>query len=192
MVNTALSILPVRPAVQSGHRARGAAGGLAATRYGGAVELVERTAVLAQLDGALAEARAGSGAIVLLGGDAGVGKTSVARAFVERGGPALRVLWGSCEPLATPEPLGPFHDMAPLRPLLSTGLQRVELLRSLLDTLRSTPTTVMVVDDAHWADDATLDALRFLGRRIRTTPGVLVVTFREDEARSGSAPRRRR
>jgi DNA-binding CsgD family transcriptional regulator/tetratricopeptide (TPR) repeat protein len=150
------------------------------------MELVERAPLLTQLGGLLARARAGSGSVVLLGGEAGVGKTSAARAFVAREAAALRVLWGSCEPLVTPEPLGPFHDMAPLASVLAAQPSRVDLLAALLNELRGVPTTVMVVDDAHWADEATLDALRFLGRRIHGVPGMLVVTFREDEMLGGS------
>ena len=149
------------------------------------MQLVERAALLADLDAWLAEARLGSGSMVLLGGEAGVGKTSVARAFVDQRPPSWRVLWGSCEPLVTPDALAPFHDMAPIAAVLAAKPGRVELFRALLDELVTTP-TLMVVDDAHWADDATLDALRFIGRRVQTTHGLLLVTFREEEAPGGS------
>jgi DNA-binding CsgD family transcriptional regulator/tetratricopeptide (TPR) repeat protein len=145
------------------------------------MELVERAPLLTELAGLLARARAGTGCLVLLGGEAGVGKTSAVRAFVALEPAALRVLWGSCEPLVTPEPLGPFHDMAPLAPVLAAQPARVDLLGALLGELRVAPTTVMIVDDAHWADEATLDALRFLGRRVHGTTGMLLVTYREDE-----------
>jgi predicted ATPase len=133
------------------------------------MELVERAELLGALDGFLAEARAGSGRLVLLSGEAGVGKTSLVRAFVART-PGVRVLWGACDPLATPEPLAPFHDMAPLAPALARRPRRVELLTAILDELRRQPVTVMVVDDAHWADEATLDAVRYVGRRVHAPP----------------------
>lgn len=150
------------------------------------MELVERSALLAQLGVFLAAARSGSGCVVLLGGDAGVGKTSLVRAFVTQDAASDRVLWGSCEPLVTPEPLGPFHDMAPIAPAIAAGPSRVALLRTLLAELAAPPSTVMVIDDAHWADDSTLDALRFLGRRVHTTTGLLLIAYREDEAHGGS------
>jgi DNA-binding CsgD family transcriptional regulator/tetratricopeptide (TPR) repeat protein len=149
------------------------------------MRLVERAELLADLDTWLAEARLGSGSMVLLGGEAGVGKTSIARAFVDHQPPSWRVLWGSCEPLVTPEALAPFHDMAPVAAVLATQPSRVELFRALLAELVTT-STLMVVEDAHWADDVTLDALRFIGRRVQTTHGLLLVTFREEEAPSGS------
>ena len=149
------------------------------------MRLVERAELLADLDGWLAEARLGSGSMVLLGGEAGVGKTSVARAFVDQRAPSWRALWGSCEPLVTPEALAPFHDMAPIDAVLAANPGRVELLRALHGELVTTP-TLMVVEDAHWADDATLDALRFIGRRVQATHGLLLVTFREEEAPGGS------
>jgi DNA-binding CsgD family transcriptional regulator/tetratricopeptide (TPR) repeat protein len=149
------------------------------------MQLVERAELLAELDAWLAEARLGSGSVVLLGGEAGVGKSSVARAFVEQQAPSWRVLWGSCEPLVPPEALGPFHDMLPMAAVLAAHPGRVALLRALLAELETTP-TVMVAEDAHWADDATLDALRFIGRRVQTTHALLLVTFREEEATVGS------
>jgi DNA-binding CsgD family transcriptional regulator/tetratricopeptide (TPR) repeat protein len=150
------------------------------------MQLVERTALLAKLGTFLAEARDGSGSVVLLGGEAGVGKTSVARAFVAQHAASLRALWGSCEPLVTPEPLGPFHDMPPLAALIAGRPDRVELFSALLDELKRLPVSLMVIDDAQWADDATLDALRFLGRRVHSTPGMMLITFRDDEAPGGS------
>lgn len=149
------------------------------------VLLIERAELLMQLRAFLADARAGSGRVVLLGGEAGVGKTSLARAFVARDAASARVFWGSCEPLVTPEALGPFHDMPPIAPVIAAQPSRVELLGALLEELRISPATVMVIEDAHWADDATLDAIRFLGRRVHATHGLLVLTFREDDA-SGS------
>lgn len=149
------------------------------------MELVERGELLATLSAYLAEARAGSGRLVLLSGEAGVGKTSLVRAFTAQESGA-RVLWGTCDPLATPEPAAPFHDMAPLATVLAGKPVRVELLTAILDELRPAPVTVMVVDDAHWADEVTLDAVRFLGRRIHTTSALVLVTFREDELAPGA------
>ena len=51
----------------------------------------------------------------------------------------------------------------------------------LLGLLRDGQRWVWVIEDAHWADGATLDLLRFLARRIASLPVLLVVSYREDE-----------
>jgi DNA-binding CsgD family transcriptional regulator len=143
------------------------------------VELLERDDHLAQLDRLLAGARAGSGRMVLISGDAGVGKTSLVRAFLERLPSSVRVLWGACDPLDAPRPLGPFRDMAPIAAALDDRHGRQDVLAALLAALEAQP-TVMVVEDVHWADEPTLDALRFIGRRIDRSSGLLIATFREE------------
>ena len=134
--------------------------------------LLEREEPLGALQGALAEAVAGSGRMVLVAGDAGVGKTALARALVDAAGTPERVLWGACDPLSTPRPLGPFADLAVACGGSAPGGHRAPVqpargLRARCATsCRPTP-AVVVVEDAHWADQATLDVLRLLGRRIR-------------------------
>ena len=121
---------------------------------------------------ALTSAVTAGGRLVFVGGEAGVGKTTLVRAFEARVG--LRVLRGSCENLATPTPLGPFVDIAAeaggsLAELLAEASDPRLVARALLAEL-SQP-AVAVIEDVHWADEATLDALRVLGRRIDGTPG---------------------
>jgi DNA-binding CsgD family transcriptional regulator/tetratricopeptide (TPR) repeat protein len=142
------------------------------------MQLVEREGLLerldAYLDGAWTEGR-----LVLLGGESGVGKTSLVRRFVETLPDRFRVLWGACDPLSTPRPLAPFQDMTPLTAVLEEQQGKHGLLTALLGELSRD--TVMVVEDAHWADEATLDVLRFIGRRVTGTASVVLVTFRDDE-----------
>jgi DNA-binding CsgD family transcriptional regulator len=132
-------------------------------------DLLERDDLLARL-GSL---RADGGRLVFVGGEAGVGKTSLVRAFAT--GASAPVLWGFCENLTTPTPLAPFLDVGDVA---SSGEPRV-VARALLDALRST--TVLVVEDVHWGDQATLDVLRVLGRRIDSTPSLVLATYRDDE-----------
>jgi DNA-binding CsgD family transcriptional regulator/tetratricopeptide (TPR) repeat protein len=146
------------------------------------VRLVEREGLLARLGACLVQAEM-TGRLALIGGEAGVGKTSLARAFVEGCGAGVRVLWGACDPLSTPRPLAPFLDMAPLAALLEGSAGGHGLLTALLGEL--SVQGVMVVEDAHWADEATLDALRFIGRRVTGTRSVVVVTYRDDEVGAG-------
>src|SRR5262245_47182235 len=141
------------------------------------MHLVERDDLLARLESWSRQAPT-TGRLVLIGGEAGAGKTSLARAFVDRSD-GFRVLWGACDPLSTPRPLAPFRDMAPLSGVLEEERGKHGLLTALLDEL--SVETVMVVEDAHWADEATLDALRFVGRRVTATHSVVLVTYRDDE-----------
>jgi predicted ATPase len=154
-------------------------------------ELLEREAALDGLRAALADAARGEGRIVLVAGEAGIGKTSVVRAFLAdlAGDGGVRVLRGACDHLVTPRELGPFHDLAPLaRPALRTALAAGdvrEVFEALLDEVAS-PVTVIVVEDVHWSDDATIDALAFLARRVDSHPALIVVTYRDDEVAAGS------
>jgi DNA-binding CsgD family transcriptional regulator len=146
--------------------------------------LLEREDLLGALQRALTDAVAGSGRMVLVAGDAGVGKTALARALVDAAGTPERVLWGACDPLSTPRPLGPFADLAVasggnLRAVISRPCGPHEVFGALRDDLLAGP-AVVVIEDVHWADQATLDVLRLLGRRIMTMPALVVVTYREE------------
>ena len=149
--------------------------------------LLERESALETLGGWFAEARAGRGRLVLVSGEAGVGKTALVSEFAVRHRPAARVLWGACDPLTTPRPLGPLADVAPavggrLDQLLRDEAPRQVLFGALLDRLRdSGVATILVIEDVHWADEATLDLLRFLARRLGPAATLLVVTYRDDE-----------
>ena len=172
------------------------------------MELLERGAFLESLEGWLAAARSGEGCMVLLGGEAGIGKTALARAFCDRHGADARVLWGACDALRTPRPLGPLLDITrevggELARLVSAEPTRHRLFGAFLDLLGSaggpdspgpvpsgdppgrTLPVVAVVEDAHWADEATLDLLVFLGRRVAGSPAVVLVTYRDDEVGPG-------
>lgn len=150
-----------------------------------AVRLLERDSCLASIGGWAAEARAGHGRLVLVAGEAGVGKS----ALVER----LREEWAAdrwtvsaCDGLFTPRPLGPLFDVADqlgggLRDLCNAGAGRTELFRALLHQLGvSGVLDVLVVEDTHWADEATLDLLRYLGRRLHSARVLLIATYRDD------------
>jgi DNA-binding CsgD family transcriptional regulator len=141
---------------------------------------------LAQWLQSLATPGAG-GRCLLLHGEAGVGKSSLLRAARSNAPAALDWLVGWCEPLLSPTPLGPLLDMLDgLPPALAAGVQRglrvQDVMPELLAWLRQrTRPVVMVVDDAQWADHASLDLLRFLGRRVQGLPLGLVLSYRDDE-----------
>jgi DNA-binding CsgD family transcriptional regulator len=150
--------------------------------------LLEREEPLALLDSALARAREGHGHSFLIGGEAGIGKTSLVETFTAERAQGARVLWGACEALATPRPLGPLADIAEalggaLLEALRSSRPPHELFQALLNALREHDgPTVVVVEDAHWADDASADFLKFVARRIARCPALLAVTYREEEA----------
>ena len=148
--------------------------------------LLERRDSLEQLSQLLAQAIAGPGRVAFVGGEAGIGKTSLLRAFTQSAAcTAARPLWGACDPLHTPRPLGPLHDIAAdigvgVRAALTRDTGRIEIFAAVLDALGSDARCV-VFEDLHWADEATLDLLCYLGRRIERTHTLLLVTYRDDE-----------
>jgi DNA-binding CsgD family transcriptional regulator/tetratricopeptide (TPR) repeat protein len=150
------------------------------------MDLLERARVLEELDGELA-ATATGGRVALVAGEAGIGKSALVRRFTERLEAGARFLLGACDPLLTPRALGPLHDIARqtggrLAGLLAGGGPREQLFAALLDELdHGARPQVVVVEDAHWADEATMDLLVFLGRRIARTRALLLVTYRDDE-----------
>jgi DNA-binding CsgD family transcriptional regulator len=149
-------------------------------------QLVERDRVLDALSDHLGSAVRGCGRVVLLHGEAGVGKTAVLRAFADQVGDTTEVLWGWCEPLSTPRPLGPVLDVAPglgseVRTQVEHGPGGVaEVCRAMMDALRAA-SKVLVFEDVHWADAATLDLISMLARRIEQVPALLTVSYRDDE-----------
>jgi hypothetical protein len=150
------------------------------------MDLLERAPLLDELDGALATTATG-GRVVLLAGEAGIGKSTLVRRFAEQRSADVRFLLGACDPLLTPRALGPLHDLGRqtggrLAELLAAGSPREQLFAALLDELHpGAQPQVVVVEDAHWADEATLDLLVFLGRRMEGTRTLLIVTYRDDE-----------
>jgi DNA-binding CsgD family transcriptional regulator len=151
-----------------------------ATDPAGAPELLERSAALAVLVEALESvAASGVGRLALVRGEAGAGKTALVRRFCESCHGAS-VFWGACDPLFTPRPLGPLIDVAAAAGIGVAEAQPYEVARILLGRLEAVPSALLVVEDVHWADEATLDALRILVRRIESVPAMVVFTYRDD------------
>jgi DNA-binding CsgD family transcriptional regulator/tetratricopeptide (TPR) repeat protein len=147
------------------------------------VRVLERDPQLAVLDGHLAQVAAGQGRLALISGEAGVGKTTLVDTWCQRHDGDIRLLRGVCDGSATPRPLGPFIDAFPqlagsagtpdwsrLPATISEGLQAVG----------GVP-TVLVIEDAHWADGASLDLLRALVMRMARIPALVVLTYRSEE-----------
>lgn len=147
--------------------------------------LLEREACLQDLAAVWQSAAAGTGRIALVSGEAGLGKTTLVEHFARALPATTRLLWGACDALFTPRPLGPLYDMAAQLgggwlDRLSADPNRTTLFGAFLAELQQRPALV-VFEDVHWADEPTLDLLRYAGRRISRTQALLVLTYRDDE-----------
>lgn len=140
---------------------------------------------MAQLDADLTLARGGGGRLLLIGGEAGIGKSALVSAFLGANTDSVRVLVGHCDPIEPAPALGAVVEI-----LGRIGRDLAERARSEPDLFATASTflsqvasqpTVVVVEDAHWADGATLDVLVHVARRLATAPVLLIVTFRSDE-----------
>src|SRR5450631_2688607 len=147
------------------------------------MELLEREQCLAELADWLCRAGQG-GCVALVAGEAGIGKSVLLQEFKNQQR-KVRVLSGACDSLYTPRPLAPLHDIGrqtqgALWAAINSGAARDVIFSATLELLEQGPTLV-VFEDLHWADEATLDLLKYLGRRIQSTRAMIVLTYRDDE-----------
>jgi DNA-binding CsgD family transcriptional regulator/tetratricopeptide (TPR) repeat protein len=153
----------------------------------GATELLERDEPLAAFAEWLTQAGSGAGRMVLVSGEAGIGKTSLMREVRDQHRDDIRVWWGACDALNTPRPLGPLHDIGRVArgrvgALLASDVPRHARFSGFLDALDGPlQPTLVVIEDVHWADEATRDLLVFLARRIGDARALVAVTYRDDE-----------
>ncbi len=152
----------------------------------GEAVLLERAAFSDALAESLADVRLGAGRVVLVSGEAGIGKSALVRAFCHTHGARTRVLVGSCDALQTPRPLSPLIDIAgTTQGALLASIREAErphaVFVALLDELRVAQPTIAVIEDVHWADEATLDVIRLLARRAESLGALVIVTYRDNE-----------
>jgi predicted ATPase/DNA-binding CsgD family transcriptional regulator len=154
------------------------------------VELLERDGPLTVLAEAREAAARGDGRVVVVVGEPGIGKTALVTRFVDGLEPGARAFVGACDHLSIPRPLGAIHDLAGLSPALEDALLARaapdDVHRLLLTELALPPQpTVLVLEDVHWADEATLDVITLVARRIGSLPALLILTCRDGEAPAG-------
>ncbi|MFF5233409.1 ATP-binding protein [Dactylosporangium sp. NPDC000521] len=157
-------------------------------------ELVGRTRELAEVDARLARTRAGSGAVILVEGDAGAGKTAFADAVTGRAQAAgYATAWGSCP---EGEPGAPFRPwLQILRAIRATGtgldepadasITRHRRFDTVVDALRERATggsLLLVLDDLHAADLGSLRLLQHVASEAADLPVVLLALFRAGQA----------
>ncbi len=145
--------------------------------------LLEREHQLARLESAHRHSLEGRGHLVFVEGEAGAGKTALVRHFCEQHSDRSRLLWGACDALFTPRPLGPLLDIAhaagpELGQVVFGGATPYHVAVAVVDELGERGPTIVVLDDVHWADEATLDVLRLVARRLDELRALLVVTYR--------------
>lgn len=153
------------------------------------VELLEREQCFADLNDWLTGSVEHGGCVTLVHGEAGIGKTALLQEFSRQQRVVPRVLWGACDALFTPRPLAPLHDIArqtqgKLLSAINAETGRDAIFTAALDELEQGPPALVVFEDCHWADEATFDLLKFLGRRMQRTRSMLVMTYRTDEVGS--------
>lgn len=148
-------------------------------------ELLERQGELDALAELLDDVREHRrGWLVLVAGEAGIGKTSLLRRFCDEH-PKARILWGACDALYTPSPLGPLIEVAEssggeVEALVHGEAKPYEIATALMHELGRHTSSVLVLEDVHWADEATLDVIRLLGRKVEGVPALVLVSYRDE------------
>ena len=160
------------------------------------MDLLERQSQFDELARQLREAEAGRGKVAFVAGEAGAGKSALIEAFASQPRRGVRIVWGACDALETPRALGPIHEIAASLGVAGPDAElgehsRAEFFARLVEEVaQPNHVTVAVLEDLHWADEATLDFVHFLGRRIQRTRCLLIGTYRDDEV-STTHPLRR-
>lgn len=151
-------------------------------RWGTGTTLVERDPELDTMASAVQSAvEGGTGVVILVSGEAGAGKSALVRGLLDRLGTDVAVHLGGCDDLLAPRSLGPFRDMAEDHPELAAAFasERPDDVLPALVRALGAQSCAVVVEDIHWADDATLDAIRYLARRLPGMAAALLLTFRD-------------
>ena len=153
------------------------------------MKLLEREQFISVLSELFQNAKNDHGSMVSISGEAGIGKSSLVECFIEKYENDAKVLWGTCDDLFTPRPLAPLFDIAQqlnskIITQLDSGISRPSIFSNFLKEIQNCEPNIIIIEDVHWADESTLDLLKFLGRRINKLKTLLIITYRDDELKS--------
>lgn len=152
--------------------------------HDGAGATPEGDRALTQLMAWWSDACEGHGRIVLVGGEPGIGKTTLTRELARA--VSGRQLLSICDPPSVPGAAGPLVEIATqiggtVAQCLADGRFDAVLAALVAELAVAAGPTLIVIDDAQWADPSSLGLVLYLGRRIGRLRALLVVTFRDDE-----------
>ena len=154
------------------------------------MELIERAGFLTSLQSKFESVLAGEGHCILLSGEAGIGKTSLVKTFCNDLRKDYKIYQGTCDALFTPRPLAPLYDILSQ---MGKGFSefsidiadRTAFFTSFFHELQNQKEASLIVfEDIHWADEATLDFIKFLARRITQLRCLFILTYRDNEVHS--------
>lgn len=151
------------------------------------MELIERAEFLKSLHMSFNKVAGGEGHCVLIGGEAGVGKTTLVKSFCNEVKETVKLYRGTCDALFTPRPLAPIYDIVlqmrkDLWETIINDTDRATLFARLFNELESqSRISLIVIEDIHWADEATLDFIKFIVRRISHLRCLFLLTYRDNE-----------
>lgn len=154
------------------------------------MELIERAGFLSLLHSQFKNVESGEGHCVFVNGEAGIGKTSLVKNFCRELKDDCEIYLGTCDALFTPRPLAPLYDIlyqigTGLRENFAVNADRTELFTNFCNEVRGKAKTIVIVfEDIHWADEATLDFIKFFARRITQLKCFFILTYRDNEIHS--------
>ncbi|MEO6358397.1 MAG: AAA family ATPase [Ferruginibacter sp.] len=154
------------------------------------MELIERDNFLALLQKQFEQIATGEGHCVFVTGEAGIGKTSMVKEFCKKQKDDCTIYQGACDALFTPRPLAPLYDILwqvnkERWPVSPVSEERSALFANFFQEVSTKKgKLIMVFEDIHWADEGTLDFIRFFARRISLLPCLFILTYRDDEIHS--------
>jgi len=154
------------------------------------MELVERDGFLTALQSQFDDVMEGEGRCVFVSGEAGIGKTSLIKAFCNEVKNKCNTYQGICDALFTPRPLAPLYDVLlqlgkSIPESTIDGSNRTAFFSNFFHELSDRRDVNLVIfEDIHWADEATLDFIKFLARRISQLKCLFILTYRDTEIHS--------
>jgi hypothetical protein len=152
--------------------------------------LIERDGFMASLQQHFEDISDGEGHCIFISGEAGIGKTALVKAFCKKQSDECSIYQGACDALFTPRPLAPLYDILwqvnkERWPVSPSSEERAALFADFFQELSAKKGKLLIVfEDIHWADEGTLDFIRFFARRIYQLRCLFILTYRDDEIHS--------